>query len=59
MKTFNDNAGRTWTVAINVDCIKRVKALLDVNLLDAIEGTPHRRHPSRPQPLQQQKPPVL
>ena len=38
MKTFNDNAGRTWTVAVNVECIKRVKSLLDVNLLDAIEG---------------------
>ncbi|MEQ8790088.1 MAG: hypothetical protein RIC55_27575 [Pirellulaceae bacterium] len=38
MKTFNDNAGRTWTVAINVECIKRVKTLLSVNLLDAIEG---------------------
>ena len=38
MKTFTDNAGRTWTVAINVDCIKRVKSLLGVNLLDAIEG---------------------
>ena len=38
MKTFTDNAGRTWTVAINVDCIKRVKTLLAVNLLDAIEG---------------------
>jgi hypothetical protein len=38
MKTFNDNAGRTWTVAINVDAIKRVKSLLSVNLLDAVEG---------------------
>ncbi len=38
MKTFNDNAGRTWTVAVNVECIKRVKTLLSVNLLDAIEG---------------------
>jgi len=38
MKTFNDNAGRTWTVAINVECIKRVKTLLSVNLIDAIEG---------------------
>lgn len=38
MRTFNDNAGRTWTVAINVECIKRVKTLLSVNLLDAIEG---------------------
>jgi hypothetical protein len=39
MKTFTDNAGRTWTVAINVDAIKRVKGLLDVNLLEIVEGT--------------------
>ena len=38
VKTFIDNAGRTWTVAINVDAIKRVKSLLSVNLLDAVEG---------------------
>ena len=38
MKTFTGNAGRTWAVAINVECIKRVKTLLSVNLLDAIEG---------------------
>ena len=38
MKTFADNAGRTWTVAINVDAIKRVKGLLDVNLLEIVEG---------------------
>ena len=33
MKTFIDNAGRTWTVAVNVDAIKRVRDLADVNLL--------------------------
>ena len=38
MKTFNDNAGRTWTVTINVDAIKRVKSLLSVNLMEAVEG---------------------
>ena len=38
MKTFTDNAGRTWTVALSIDSIKRVKGLLSVNLLDAIEG---------------------
>jgi hypothetical protein len=38
MKTFVDNASRTWTVAINVAAIKRVKDLLGVNLLDTIEG---------------------
>jgi len=38
MKTFTDNAGRTWTVTVNVDAIKRVKSLLAVNLLEAVEG---------------------
>jgi hypothetical protein len=38
MKTFNDNAGRTWTVTINVDAFKRVKTLLGVNLMEAVEG---------------------
>ena len=38
MKTFVDNAGRTWTVAINVDAIKRVRDLSSVNLLEVIEG---------------------
>lgn len=34
MKTFADNAGRTWAVAINVAAVKRVKDLLGVNLLE-------------------------
>jgi hypothetical protein len=38
MKTFNDNAGRTWTVTVNVDALKRVKSLLSVNLMEAVEG---------------------
>ena len=38
MKTFTDSAGRVWTVAINVDAIKRVQSLVQVNLLEAIEG---------------------
>jgi len=38
MKTFTDNAGRTWTVAINVDVIKRVRGLVDVDLLEVVEG---------------------
>lgn len=37
MKTFADNASRTWTLAVNVDAIKRVKSLLDVNLLDVLD----------------------
>ncbi len=38
MKTFTDNAGRTWTLAINVEVLKRVRGLVDVNLLDIIDG---------------------
>lgn len=38
MKTFNDNAGRTWTIAVNVDAIKRVRSLLEVDLLEIVEG---------------------
>ena len=38
MKTFKDNADRTWTVTVNVDAIKRVRSLLDVDLMEAVEG---------------------
>lgn len=38
MKTFVDNAGRTWTVAVNVDAVKRVRDLAQVNLLEVIGG---------------------
>lgn len=38
MPTFADNAGRTWTVAVNVDAIRRVRNTLDVNLLDVVNG---------------------
>lgn len=37
MRTFQDNAGRTWTVTVNVDGIKRVRSLLQVNLLDVLD----------------------
>lgn len=38
MKTFQDNAGRTWTVTVNVDGLKRARSLLGVNLLEVVEG---------------------
>ena len=38
MKTFNDNAGRTWSVSLNIDAIKRVRALATVDLLEAVGG---------------------
>jgi len=33
MKTFKDNAGRTWQVAMNVTAAKRVRSVLGVDLL--------------------------
>lgn len=38
MKTFKDNASRSWTITVNVAAIKRVRSLLDVNLMEAVEG---------------------
>jgi len=40
MKTFTDTAGRTWTIALTIDAAKRVKSLLDVNLLELEAGDP-------------------
>ena len=40
MKTFTDNAGRAWTVSLTIDAAKRVKGLLDVNLLELEAGDP-------------------
>jgi len=34
MRTFVDTAGRTWTIAVNVDAVKRVRDLLKEDLLD-------------------------
>ncbi len=39
MKTFTDNAGRSWTVAVNVDAIKRVRGLVGVDLLEVLDGS--------------------
>lgn len=38
MKTFTDNQGRTWTLTINVDAVRRVRSLAKVDLLSAIDG---------------------
>lgn len=37
MRTFADNAGRTWTVAINVAAQKRVRGLLKVDLYKLVD----------------------
>jgi len=38
MHAFKDNAGRNWTVAVTVGSVKRVRSMLNVDLLDAAEG---------------------
>lgn len=37
MKTFKDNAGRTWTVAVNVAAVKRCRALVGVDLYGLVD----------------------
>jgi hypothetical protein len=37
MKTFLDNAGRTWVIQIHVTAVKRVRALIDVDLFALID----------------------
>lgn len=37
MKTFTDNTGRVWTLAVNVAAIKRVRALCGVDLTAIVE----------------------
>jgi hypothetical protein len=36
MRTFTDNAGRVWSVAINVATLKRVKTLLGIDLFGQV-----------------------
>ena len=36
MKTFKDNAGRTWTIALNVTTQRRIRDLAQVNVLEIL-----------------------
>lgn len=40
MKIFKDSGGRDWTVAVNVDSLRRVRDLLAVDLTKLNEGEP-------------------
>jgi hypothetical protein len=40
VKTFTDNAGRVWTLSLTIDCAKRVRDLLNINLLEPEAGEP-------------------
>lgn len=37
MKSFTDTAGRAWTIVINVAAVKRVRALLGINLYALVD----------------------
>lgn len=39
MKTFKDNADRSWNLAINVAAIKRVRDLAGVDLMEVLDGS--------------------
>ena len=38
MQTFRDNAGRTWTIAVDIAGVKRVRTALSVDLMEFLEG---------------------
>ena len=38
MHMFKDNAGREWTIVLNVTAVRRIRALAKVDLLDLSEG---------------------
>ena len=38
MKSFTDNAGRTWTLSLTLGAAERVKALVDVDLLEPCDA---------------------
>jgi hypothetical protein len=40
MKTFKDSAGHEWTLAVTIDCVKRIRDMLKVDLLDLFGGEP-------------------
>jgi len=40
MKAFTDNAGKTWSIAMTIDSVKRVRDLLSVNLVEPEAGEP-------------------
>jgi hypothetical protein len=38
MKTFTDNAGRSWSITINVDAVRRTRTLVGVDLMGIVDG---------------------
>jgi hypothetical protein len=40
MRTFTDNAGRTWTVSVNVETARRIRTMAHVDLMELVEASP-------------------
>ena len=40
MKTFQDSAGRTWILSMTIDSVKRVRDLMQINLIEPEAGEP-------------------
>jgi hypothetical protein len=40
MKGFCDSSGRAWSISLTIDSAKRVRNLIEVNLLDLTSGDP-------------------
>ncbi len=38
MRTFKDNAGRDWAIAVNTSAIKRIRSEMEIDLMDVVEG---------------------
>jgi len=38
MKTFKDNEGREWMVDINVSVLKNIRDVLNIDLMEAVDG---------------------
>ena len=36
MRTFKDNADRTWTVSVNVDTVRRIRSMAGVDLMEMV-----------------------
>ena len=43
MRAFHDNAGRNWTVTLNVATLKRIRALTAIDLINIISLDEHRK----------------
>jgi hypothetical protein len=48
MRTFRDNAGRNWSVAVNVDAVRRLRTMAGVDLMELVQSDPAEDSRKRP-----------